>query len=488
MNKFIKVLDKCVYKFWMIFCGILFGGALFIKAVYHPDDFPYFKLNTAVDIAILVGIILFYIVLFKYAQLIENKVKYWMIFGVFLIIAVAFIFLVPITMFSDMEQVANGAIMLAQRDYEGILASGYLQVIVKNLKVALFYSLFDFFFPKNILTLRCINIVFYLFTVLFIAKTAKQLGFKYPKVMMIILASSVSLILYCNHIYFDYPVLFLCSVGMYFYTKEKNIRNILLTGIFLGLAATLRVLAFLFFIAVLMDVIFRLFKEKIRINKVICLIILLIAAVGIPKGADTVINKQLRSEGTATESMWTLFWMGINEEEFGMMHNEILDSPKTFEDFYELLISRNVKQNVKLFGRKIFWTWTQGTYQAQRYGFGLDEDDYSEKFMYETPVTKYLMKDEQVTRKVINSVCRAQYMAMFMLMIVGLGKLTDEDREKYRLFVYLMFGTFLILIFYEMKSRYVLHCIIPMSILAMRGLERVSEKIEMGKFKKVKNI
>ncbi len=193
---------------------------------------------------------------------------------------------------------------------------------------------------------------------------------------------------------------------------------------------------------------------------------------GIPQLCDTSVNTFFRAEGARNESIWNLFCMGINEYEFGFMHNEILtEDPQEFKDFYELLSSRTAEQNINLFGKKIFWTWSQGTYQAQRYAFGSDSDNVLDKFLYKTPVTAIFLKDQQPIRQFINMFCRAQYFALFFLMIIGLWKMDISDRNKYRPFIYLMFGTFLILIFYEMKSRYVLHCMISMCVMAFYGLQ-----------------
>lgn len=213
-------------------------------------------------------------------------------------------------------------------------------------------------------------------------------------------------------------------------------------------------------------------------RKLVTIIVFAILVAAIPKACDMVVDRYFRTEDAPDESIWRLFWMGINEEEFGMMHNEILyDTEGTFEDFYTLLFSRNMKQNVKLFGRKILWTWSQGTWQAQRYGFGGDAGSALDKFEYETPVTKFFLNNEQLAPKLANSLMRAQYMALFFFMTVGMFKMDEKERKKYRIFIYLCFGTFLILIFYEMKSRYVLHCLIAMIVLGLKGMESVRLKV-----------
>lgn len=491
MQKFVNIIDTAVRKFWMLFCIVIFLLAIVIKALYSMHDYPYFSKNTWADILFLLLFITGYSLLYYFSPKIEKKVKYWMLWIFFGIVGVTFILLIPLKPFSDMKYVADGALLFAKRDIDSILTSDYLQHITKNMKVSVFYSFFILFLPKTVLSLRLVNVLFYLLIAQFMSMTAKNLGFQCSKLVYIVTGSFLPLLLYCNHIYFDLPTLLMCTLALYFYTRGKNTKNMLCCALCIGIGSCLRVLAFLVLVAILIDYIFRykkaLFEDKAK--RLIVFLSMIIIAVGIPKACDKTLNMFFRAEGAQNESIWDLFWMGINEEEFGFMHNEIAGGgSKSFSDFYNLLISRNLKQNCRLFGRKIFWEWSQGTYQAQRYGFGVDAeyspDGELSKFDYHSPVTSLLLNDDQIARQLINSFCRSQYLALFLFMILGLFNLKRNEMDKYRVFIYLMFGTFLILIFYELKSRYILHCIIPMMMLALRGLEN-TKKISQSVFKKL---
>lgn len=482
IEKLINFIDAAVSKFWFFFCAIILVIAFFVKAQYDFADFPYFTWNYSYDIFLFVCVLCGYFFLFKKREIIEKKIPYPILFTVFGLIGVVYVFLVPIKPFSDMSYVTEGALYFASGDIEGILASEYLQVITKNLKVSMFYGLFGLLLPKSIFSFRIINVVLYLLISYFMGLIAKNYGFKCPKMVFIFTASFMPLLLYCNHVYYDLPVLCMCIISVYFYTKSKSIKSMLFAGIALGIGCSLRVLAYLFLVAMVMDYVFtfkkELFLEKGR--KLVILFSFVFLVCAIPKLCDVLVNTSFRVENAEDESIWTLFWMGINEEEFGFMHNEIAGGEKSFTDFYELLISRNFEQNVSLFGRKIFWEWSQGTYQAQRYAFGSDAMEYTQKFEYETPVTCFLLYDNQKVRQCINSFMHAQYLALFFLMVIALCKLKKDDRETYRMFLYLMFGTFLVLFFYEMKSRYVFHCFIPMMIFALKGLKNIEMKFTEG--------
>lgn len=483
IDKFIKGLDYIVSKFWFLFCSVILIGALFVKALYNFNDSPYFEWNASYDIFLFLFMIVIYMFLFKQRDKIE-KIPYpvlWVIFG---IIGAAYVFLVPIKPFSDMSHVTEGALLIAEADIEGILSSSYLQYITKNLKVSLFYGISSYLLPTSVFSLRIVNVLLYLLIAHYMGLIGKNLKINYPKLIFIITASFVPLLLYCNHVYFDLPVLCMATIAVYFYTKEKTLKNMLCAGLFLGVACTLRVLAYLFLIAMIMDYVFvykmGLFKEKGK--KILILVLFIVITCLIPKATDNLVNTSLRTGSTESgtrkdENIWGLFGVGINEEEFGFMNQNLPYKVRSFSDLCEVLGSRDMESHVKLFGRKMLWEWSQGTYQAQRYAFGYNEVDYTEKFEYETPITRYLMSDSQITRQFINSFMRAQYLALFALMILGMYKMDEKSRDKYRMLIYLMFGTFLILLFYEMKSRYVMHCMIPMIILAMRGLKNANEKL-----------
>lgn len=476
----LKALDNAVCKFWCILGGIMLVLALFIKAMYRFDDSPYFTLTTLLDVLAFICCLVFYYIIYRFAKIIEkiNLFVWWIIFGG---IALMYIVLVPLIPFSDMYYIDYGAKLIGSGNIKEILGNDYLQAISKNMKVAFFYGIFLRLLPITTLSIKCINVFCYLLIVHFTSKISTNFNFKYPKTVFVLGGTFLPILLYCNHVYFDLPTLCFCVLGVYFYTRHR--RNLLLAALFLGIACCIRVLAYLFVIAILLDFIFKNYKTLFEnhFKKLLAFLASIIIIVSIPIFVNYFVNHTFRTAESSNESIWTLFSMGINEEEFGFMHNELLDGNKSFQDFSTLLFSRNIEQNTKLFSKKIFWTWTQGTYQAQRYGFGINAATYNEKFEYETFATKFLMNDDQIFRKAINAVCRAEYLIMFGLMIIGMWNFNTEKREQFRIFYYIIFGTFLILIFYEMKSRYVFSCIPAMLILAVCGGETVINKLNIRK-------
>lgn len=152
----------------------------------------------------------------------------------------------------------------------------------------------------------------------------------------------------------------------------------------------------------------------------------------------------------------------------------ILGYERSLDDVIQRVEEYGAIRMTKIFAKKIHWTWMQGTYQAQRYGFGPDVDNALDKFEYETFMTKYLCKDTQIVRKIINASMRAQYMILFAGMLIVLW--TKRDIDDFRILYYIIIATMLILIIYEMKSRFILHCLPLMSVLACLSIEYFETK------------
>lgn len=173
---------------------------------------------------------------------------------------------------------------------------------------------------------------------------------------------------------------------------------------------------------------------------------------------------------------WNQIYIGLNEEKLGMMDGDF-SYDRDAGDIVARIQEYGSLKTVKILAMKTFWLWTQGTYQAQRYGFGLDVENERDKFEYETIITKRLLNDEQKVRKVVNAFMRAQYMIMFALMTYTLWR--KKDISDMRILYYIIIATFLIMIVYELKSRYIFHCFPGMAVMSCWALEN----IEQGEWK-----
>ena len=80
---------------------------------------------------------------------------------------------------------------------------------------------------------------------------------------------------------------------------------------------------------------------------------------------------------------------------------------------------------------------------------------------------------------------RAENLLLFGLMIVSLYK--TRKRDEFRLFYYAIMGTFLILLVYEWKSRYIFSLPPLMLVMTGDGMEVIEDSIrkrELGNLRK----
>jgi hypothetical protein len=323
-------------------------------------------------------------------------------------------------------------------------------------------------------------------------EAAKLYGVKHYKLVYVCVLTFSPAFIYINHVYFDLPLVFLCVLALYVYKRHNNL--ILALGI-LGIARYLRKSASIFMLALLIVHIFKIFKtrdkadKKTAIKTVIKKLVVVVAGVVVFSAVykiptRLVWNKFVNGNFTGNSS-WNMYYIGINEAEFGFMDNDFAKD-RSKQDVIDRVKEYGPWRMTKIFVKKTFWLWSQGTYQAQRYGFGSDvqDEDMLTKFEYQTILTNHLLRDDQPLRKILNSVMRDQYYVMFGLMI-----LTMMDRrktERYRGFYYAFIATFLIMLVYELKSRYVFHLFPLMIVMAVDGTELLEKRLEAFKTNKIK--
>ena len=172
--------------------------------------------------------------------------------------------------------------------------------------------------------------------------------------------------------------------------------------------------------------------------------------------------------------IWNQIYIGINEKEFGFMDND-LSYDRDLKDIKERVCDYGTVKLLKIICKKTFWLWTQGTYQAERYAFGNDTNNALDKFEYETFLTQYLLNSNQHSRIIINAIMRAQYFVIFIAMTITIIIKRDitQERELY----YIIVATLLVMIIWELKSRYILICFPMMAILAQQCFDNLSVKL-----------
>lgn len=472
MNTLKCLMDYVSRNVLKIVFSIIFIGALVIKAMYSFDDSPYFTHNNLCDYVMIIVVCVVLGLIIKFRNWLNVHMNYKLCCVAFFIISLLYILMVPLEPFSDMAAVYRGALKFARFEISDLLDDNYWKLFPGNILLAVFWGIILIPLPKCLITIKICNIIFIYLIVLITRNIAKVYGVRYYNIVYLLMLTFIPLLLYSNHVYFDLPVMFLCLLAIYLFVKGKNI--LLVFGI-LGVGQYIRLSVSIFMLAILIVYIF---NSASKINKSnifqyikrigLSLIVFVFLGFMLPR----IVQKAcFGDEKVKSYSGWNQIYIGLNEEEFGFMDNDF-SYDRSFSDIINRVKAYGPYRLSKILTKKTFWLWSQGTYQAERYGFGGDVSIWSEKFSEETILTNYLLNSGQLLRKIINSLMRAQYLAVFLLMICEFWN--EKNMEQYRLFYYLFFATFLIMIVYEMKSRYILHLLPMMVIFAVRFIEEHS--------------
>mgnify|MGYP003295282218 CR=1 FL=1 len=160
MNKVEIIMDYVAKHMIKIIFTIIIIAALFIKAMYHISDYPYFTKHTIFDFSMGILALAFYIILYKYKDVIQKELNYKICFIFFMLASLAYVLLVPLTPFSDMRAVYQGAINFANIDFDAFFNDDYWSIFPGNIKLAVFWGVLLLPLPNHLLTLKVINAIF----------------------------------------------------------------------------------------------------------------------------------------------------------------------------------------------------------------------------------------------------------------------------------------------------------------------------------------
>jgi len=466
------LMDKISRYTLLIIFSAIFTAGVFFKAMYSFDDSPYFTMPDRYDgIAALVAVGIAAVACHK-RKWIQKYLNYKLCFVVYMLCAGLLILLVPLQPFSDMEAVYKGALYFSKLHWQEMMQDEYWNVFPGNVKLSVFWGVLLFPLPKTLISCKLLNALFIYVTAVLTGKLAKVCGLCYDKLAYLSLLCFVPLFLYTNQIYFDTTFLMLSVMALYMYIKYQNLLG---AAAVLGLAQFLRQNAMIYFAAI---VIVYLFQNKEMVadgtwkQKFVKFLVAVLLFFALSKGLSGIVRSQFMNEDVQFYPLWNQIYIGINEDEFGFMDGDF-SYDRSFADVVRRIQEYGPRRFCNILFKKTFWLWSQGTYQAQRYAFGNDVENWDEKFEYETIVTGFLLKDGQILRKLCNAFMRAQYGLFFGLMIFAIYR--GRKQETFRIFYYIFMAVFLIMLFYELKSRYILSVLPLMAIFAVSTLEETDQ-------------
>lgn len=385
-NKFITLIVA-------VMIGLAFSFALFMHSYYIPDK-ALFTGNTLLDY----GIILISTLVLIFAVVLLREIDYKNAFIISIILIVgtqlSFVVLYPLEPFSDMGAIYQISTLGIRSDSFELAfeKGGYLANFPNNTYYTLFLSALYSFLPKTILVAKCINIFSSIIIVACAGLIFRELfGKKYSGGLIILMSIFPPSILYANHIYNDTistAFFILAVLIMILGLKKGETRLILLAFGLLTIGDLFRKIGIVFIIAFILMIVI----SGKKLNKQTSFYLLIGVAVIIYFLVRPILNFSLIKFGVipVTYGMYAMpitawLYMVLNPITFGFQDG------KTFNIFYDLgfnpskatdiyragihqrFIENGIIGNFKILIKKYLWTWTEGSYQMERYGFGYGE-------------------------------------------------------------------------------------------------------------------
>lgn len=434
-------------------------SGLFVQSTYNYYDYPFFEIISARKWIAITGVAL----LTSLYLYIGYKLKWNLITAalIHLTISIVYILTVQLEPFSDMSNVYNIAANGLTDD------TGYLSTYNNQIPLTVYLWIIVSIFGKSIMVPKVCNIILNFIILLLIYKIVIELtnSSDTAKISVWLSAIWLSCILYINHIYNDILFTALTLAMVYIVVKGSYTKPEMIVLCALSVIQYLiRPCGILYIIAIAM---YMIMKQKVWRR---CLTLLAIAVSMIILTVN-INNRLFNVDKTKSFPVWSFIQMGINEEEFGFQDGTH-STEWTFGDCIDKYKNMGFMKVTKTLTKKELWMWTEGTYQAERYGFG----GYESTFAHENRITDSIKDvDNSRLRMIIDFIMKAQYYIYMTLALAGV--IITRSNRNYSLFNYCICGFACFYLIWEMKSRYI-YSLYPLFIIyAVIGIEYIFNKI-----------
>ncbi|MCR5700808.1 MAG: glycosyltransferase family 39 protein [Lachnospiraceae bacterium] len=330
---------------------------------------------------------------------------------------------------------------------------GYLSNCPNQIPITTYLWVITSIFGKNILIPKIFNIIcnvgiiYFLYKIYLVIADTNELSSD-KKAIMWFSTPILSVVLYENHIYNDILFTFLTTILIYLVLKKQDTNLIFAIVCVLSVVQyVIRPTGIIYIIAIfLYMVLYQQHYRKALVYVLFCVSLIF----GVGK-----LNKKIFNVDTTKEyPIWSYIQMGVNEQEFGFQDgSHSMDWTK--EDCVEKYKALGMRKLLRIYVKKEIWMWSEGTYQAERYGLG----DYYATFTKDNKITETVRNvDNSMIRKVLEQMMKAQYYIYMFFALVGLLTVWKRNRKDMRLQVLLLYvicGFFCFYLVWEIKSRYI---------------------------------
>lgn len=507
-----KVIHKGIYLILALFVGLFIASTFVVRAQYnyaaYGDNPILGSQQWGIFIPLLIVLLVASGILYRLCLKL-NRFRPVVVIPVVLLASFAvqtvIIFWFPRVPTDDSQTVLSLAMdMLYDQDYSSFDTTGYLHMFPFNYSIVLILKTLLYLFPDNYLVIKLFNILCTLVTTLMIYLIYKQLHVKSGErdYGVLVLAATYLPALFMNNlIYNDVIATALLTSSLYFlirFLKEKTYKWIVVAAILLALGNDLRSIGAIVLIAAVLCILLNI--RGLGFKKFMISIGVLALLFNVPNwtqkwALQSVVNEPV-GENAAPVYMWLN--MGINLERFGFWDNREsyaiyqreanynkADSTELFKQEIERKLSEaSAGDLVRMYTKKLIWTWTEGTYQMDRYGIGNGSSfgmgrgggGIDGSYSYATAATDWFQGDSAPRTGVLWVVYTMNVLIYVFVLVRLIGGIRAKRYDEVPLILVIL-GFIGFYLLWEIKSRYLFPVYPLLLVLAYMGFKDTHDLI-----------
>lgn len=491
-----------------ILLSIFFSFMCVLTLFRHAWATPYPKITpqkplllimlAIVEFILLIG--LFKIGLWLAARFEKRYIKIVLI--IYIIIQMAFIFLLPLGAYEDALIVEKLARDILQGDFFSLGIGHYLGYYPNNIGITLFFAFLYRFLPQSHITLRLFNVIFTTLSAWLIYKLYKELfpeDKRFSKGVLLFTIFFIPPIIINNFTYGDIFCNTFCLAAMLCairYVNRGGLKYALYTAVLLMLANFMRSIALLFMLAVLIYWFVNcVVKNRLIWEKALLGFLVVILLFNLPLRIFSVVGVKTEMlpepVGIHANPIWRWINIGFPTEKklgywdggknIAIFVNRFNCNPKEASKFFINDIIQKYREtgrkNVfKCYAKKTFWLWTEGTYSVNFYG--LSQAVKAERFsLYKTPLVKYIEPGDKFIRLSLDWLLHTFNWILMLLTILYLISAVRRRDYRLELFVYVIILYIGFYFFWEIKTRYLFGLYPIFLIMAYNALDKNITKL-----------
>ncbi|WP_145326284.1 glycosyltransferase family 39 protein [Paenibacillus xylanexedens] len=488
-----KMLQKSFYLILLVFVAVFIVSSLLVRAQYNYalyGDNPILSMQQwsiflPVILLLLGSGIGLYALCLKLNQY-SPRVIIPIVLLCSLAIQIIIIFVFPRVPTDDSQTVLSLAMnMLYDQDYSTFETGGYLHMFPFNYSIVLYLKTLLYLFPDNYLVIKLCNILFSTLTTFMIYLIYKQVNDRSTERdygVLIFAATYLPSLFLNNLIYNDVIATAFLTSCLYFFirfVREKSWKTIIIAAIFLAMGNYFRSIGVIVLIAAMIYILLNM--RSIGAKKVIVSIGVVAMLFNVPTWTQ---NAVLQSSGAVSENVGenaapVYMWlnMGINLERFGFWDNmesyqiyqrqanyNKAESAELFkQEIGNKLSEASASDLVQMYYKKIIWTWTEGTYQMDRYGIGNESSlgagrgrggGIAGSYSYTNAITQLFQGDSAYRTGLLWIVYVMNFLMYCFIFIRLVGGIRRKRYDEVSLILVIL-GFIGFYILWEIKSRYI---------------------------------